>query len=135
MNQLPQNTATGYIELENGEYKSNIYELPIIGCGDGGMYTTVKDMNCFWDSFVHGKIVNKDIVQEMIKPHSHTTNLSYGLGVWLEKSEDHYNLLLIGQDPGVSFKSGYNPQTNRTHTIISNTESGVWIVSELLLEL
>jgi CubicO group peptidase (beta-lactamase class C family) len=135
MNQLPQNTAIGYIELENGEYKSNIYELPIIGGGDGGMYTTVKDMDLFWNSLMNGLIVNKDIVKEMMTPQSKSTNMFYGLGVWLEKHNDLYLPLIIGQDPGVSFESGYNPNTKRIHTIISNTESGAWILSEILMKL
>lgn len=135
MNQLPKNTALGYVEIIDGTYKSNIFDLPIIGGGDGGMYTTAKDMNHFWDSFMNGKIVRKDIVEKMITPHAQSDNIFYGLGVWLEKKEGYYLPMLYGQDPGVSFESGYNPIIKRTHTIISNTDSGAWKLSKLLLEL
>ncbi len=135
MNQLPKNTALGYIELGNGEYQTNIYDLPIIGGGDGGMYTTVEDMNHFWDAFMNGKIVNNNILKQMITPHSHGENLLYGLGVWLKKKGDIYLPLIIGQDPGVSFESGYHPVTKRKYTVISNTETGAWKINGLLLDL
>ena len=61
MDQLPTNTAIGYLETDKSSNKSNIYQLPIIGGGDGGMYTTVKDMDRFWDAFLEGEIVNSNI--------------------------------------------------------------------------
>jgi CubicO group peptidase (beta-lactamase class C family) len=134
-NQLPKNTATGYIDMEDGTYKTNIFELPIIAGGDGGMYTTVGDMDLFWEVFLKGDIVSKEVVQEMITPHAHSENMSYGLGVWLEQNEDTYNPLLFGQDPGISFESGYHIKKKRIYTIVSNTDSGAWLLSGLLQEL
>jgi hypothetical protein len=81
---------------------------------------------------MNGLIVNKDIVKQMITPHSESTSLFYGLGVWLKKQDDQFLPLIIGQDPGVSFESGYNPINRRIHTIVSNTESGAWILSNYL---
>jgi len=135
MDQLPTNTAIGYLETDKSSNKSNIYQLPIIGGGDGGMYTTVKDMDRFWDAFLEGEIVNSNIVKEMITPHSHSSNLSYGLGVWLESNGESFDPILFGQDPGVSFVSGFQMLSNKKHTVISNTEKGAWGLSNLLKDL
>lgn len=38
MDKLPKNTALGYINEENGTWRTNIYFLPIKGCADGGEF-------------------------------------------------------------------------------------------------
>ena len=42
-NQLPEQTALGYIEEGDG-WRTNIYNLPSIGASDGGAYTTADDV-------------------------------------------------------------------------------------------
>ena len=41
MNRLPERTALGYIEEAEG-WRTNIYNLPIVGASDGGAYTTLS---------------------------------------------------------------------------------------------
>ena len=48
--QLPEQTAFGYIE-EAGGWRTNIYNLPIIGASDGGAYTTADDLATLWKAF------------------------------------------------------------------------------------
>lgn len=130
MNQLPRNTALGYTSKKQ-PLKTNIFDLPIIGGGDGGMFTTVPDMHRFWDAFRRGRVVSKETVTQMISPHSASKNLSYGLGVWLEEKENQFHPLIVGQDAGVSFESGYHLDTLETYVFVSNTEHGVWPISTL----
>ena len=47
---LPGRTALGYIEEEKG-WRTNTYALPIVGASDGGMYSTVGDIERLWDAF------------------------------------------------------------------------------------
>ncbi len=44
MDQLPKNTALGYIDEENGAWRTNVYSLPIKGSADGGAYITTSDI-------------------------------------------------------------------------------------------
>ena len=47
MDRLPERTAFGYIDGEEG-WRTNIFTLPIVGSSDAGAYTTVKDMDKLW---------------------------------------------------------------------------------------
>jgi CubicO group peptidase (beta-lactamase class C family) len=44
LNKLPEKTALGYVEEEVG-WRTNIYNLPVIGSSDGGAFTTVSDVS------------------------------------------------------------------------------------------
>ena len=92
---------------------------------------------CFTISNKKRKIVNKDIVREMIIPHSKTTNLSYGLGVWLEPNEESYNSILIGPltiwlllPPDNSSLEDSCPQENRMR--INKKRQGNFIALKVL---
>lgn len=126
--QLPPNTANGYVDLKEGTYRTNIYDLPIRGGGDGGMFTTAKDMDRLWTHLFNGDIVSKEILKKMIEPVHKSTGLSYGLGVWLNRKEDDYYPLIIGEDSGVSFQSEYRYDVDLVYVVLSNTQSGAWPV-------
>ncbi len=125
-NQLPSNTALGYIEEDDGTVKTNIYHLPIIAGGDGGMYTNLKDMALFWEALLAGDIVKKSTLNDMITPHYTSDKITYGLGVWLERFDDTYTITFSGEDAGVSFKTAYYPKRDITFTVMSNTHDGAW---------
>ncbi|GAB3869362.1 serine hydrolase domain-containing protein [Kibdelosporangium lantanae] len=61
--------ALGYLEID-GEWRTNVYHLPIRGAGDGGIFTTVADFARFWPALFDGAIVPKDTVANMIRVHS-----------------------------------------------------------------
>ncbi|MEC9484875.1 MAG: serine hydrolase domain-containing protein [Candidatus Izemoplasma sp.] len=124
--QLPFNTALGYILLPDGSYKTNQYHLPIIAGGDGGLYTTVTDMALFWQALLTGNIIKQETLNEMATLEYQSDTILYGLGLWLEKVQDVYRLILSGEDAGVSFKSSYNPKKQSIFTVISNTHDGTW---------
>lgn len=44
LNRLPENTALGYVKDDNG-WRTNIYNLPIVGGGDGAwqIISEIKD--------------------------------------------------------------------------------------------
>jgi hypothetical protein len=71
----------------------------------------------------------------MTRPHSDVPEepMRYGLGFWLHQTGPA--VMLIGSDPGVSFRSVHDPATGTTHTVISNSSRGAWPVSALLDEL
>src|SRR5262245_25050519 len=46
-NKLPEKTAFGYVEEADG-WRTNIFNLPIVGASDGGAYTTVHDIDLLW---------------------------------------------------------------------------------------
>jgi CubicO group peptidase (beta-lactamase class C family) len=132
--ELPDRTATGYLPVEGGRWRSNVFHIPVRGVGDGGVYTTVADMSTFWRALLAGKILPAKWVNEMVRPHNDVPGepLRCGLGFFLHESRDQ--LILIGGDPGVSFMSVHDPADALTYTVISNTTGGAWPVLKPLRE-
>ncbi|WP_328613088.1 beta-lactamase family protein [Amycolatopsis sp. NBC_00355] len=108
---LPGRTATGY--LEDG--RTNVFSLPVAGFGDGGIYSTAPDIRKFWPAFLGGRIVAREWVTRMLRPHTDR----YGLGFWLPWPGA---VRLEGGDHGVSFRSTHANGT--TATLISNHHRG-----------
>ena len=108
--------------------------LPVRGAGDGGIVSTAADIDALWTALFAGRIVSRDGVVEMVRPHSDvpSNDARYGLGFWLHASLDVVEL--HGYDAGVSFRSVHDPNERLTHTVLSNTSEGAWDLSEHLDE-
>ncbi len=130
--ELPADAAIGY--LTDDDPRTNIFHLPVLGSGDGGIYSTAADIRTFWTSFSSGQIVADRWVAEMVRPRSDVPRESsrYGLGFWLHATSDA--VMLEGYDAGVSFRSVHDPSSAITHTVISNTSEGAWAITRLLDE-
>jgi CubicO group peptidase (beta-lactamase class C family) len=130
---LPGRTALGYLEV-GGEWRTNVFHLPVRGTGDGGVYSTVADLRSLWTSFFAGRIVPRRWVEEMTRPRSDPPEerARYGLGFWLHQTTSA--VFLEGMDAGVSFRSTHDPDADLTATVVSNTTEGAWPVARLLAE-
>lgn len=128
---LGERTAVGYL-LVDGQWRTNVFHLPIRGGGDGGIYTTVADVSALWRALFAGQIVSPEWVTEMVRSRSDVTeeSMRYGLGFWLHPSGSAVQL--IGYDAGVSFKSVHMPESGTTHTVISNSSEGAWPMARFL---
>lgn len=115
-NDLPENTANGY--LDDGK-TTNIYKIPIRGGGDGGMYTTINDMVLFWDALLSNKILSKELTEEYLKTHV-TFNERAGYGCGIYKLFKKPSFLIIGGDAGVGFLSKYVVEEKLLITILTN---------------
>ena len=67
MNKLPEKTALGYVEEPQG-WRTNIYNLPIVGASDGGAFTTVEDIATLWKAFWGYEILPKALVEIYTQP-------------------------------------------------------------------
>lgn len=133
--QLPENCAYGYIDLENNQYKTNIYNLPIIGGGDGGIYSNSYDLIKLWELLMNGEIINKKLLDLLLTPHVIDGDDHYGLGVWLDKQKNGFTPAIVGSDPGVSFVSTSRTDLNIVYNVISNTSGDAWKVNKKVLEI
>ncbi len=130
--ELPGDAALGY--LGDGP-RTNVFHLPVLGSGDGGIYSTAADVRSLWTALFDGRIVSERWVAEMVRPRSDAPahEKRYGLGFWLHATRDL--VILEGYDAGVSCRSVHDPGTGSTHTVISNTSEGAWEITILLDEL
>lgn len=118
---LPTDAALGY--LENG--RTNVFHLPVVGAGDGGAYTTLDDLDRFWNALLAGAIVSPDATAAMTAPGSvYEDDVGYGLGFWVSTDGDH--VWLEGMDAGVSLVTGFRRSNGLRYTVLSNTSGGVW---------
>ncbi|MBU1702644.1 MAG: beta-lactamase family protein [Candidatus Eisenbacteria bacterium] len=132
MNKLPENTAFGYIEEEDG-WRTNVFNLPIVGASDGGAYTTLYDLAKLWDAFWGCKILSKEMVELYVRPNvkaeTEGQNKYYGRGIWIyHENEQEPREYIEGCDAGVSFKSSTMRANDLQVTVISNTTRGAWPV-------
>jgi CubicO group peptidase (beta-lactamase class C family) len=130
--ELSPRAATCYLEVDG--LRTNVLHMPLLGIGDGGLYTTVADLHAFWKSFFGGRIVGPDTAAEMVRPRSTSRGGSarYGLGFWLDATGDE--VWLTGSDAGISAGSSHTPSTATTATVISNWTDGAWPLVKLLDE-
>jgi CubicO group peptidase (beta-lactamase class C family) len=106
--ELPGDAAIGY--LGDGP-RTNVLHLPVRGSGDGGVYTTIADVERLWHALFAGAIVPLDRVAQAVES---------GLGL----PRDGESVFLQGGDAGVAFHSVHDPRTGRTQTVISNVTLG-----------
>jgi CubicO group peptidase (beta-lactamase class C family) len=129
--ELPGDAAIGYLN-EDG-LRTNIFNLPVRGTGDGGAFTTLADVAAFWSAFLEGRIVSERSVAEMLRSRStDETGRRYGLGFWLHPTREV--AMLSGWDAGVSFRTEHDPASGAMFTVMSNTTDGAWPLVELLDE-
>lgn len=127
--ELPGDVALGY--LHQSGLRSNVLHLPVLGNGDGGLYTTLDDVDAFWSALFDGRIVSAETVADMVFPRSVDDGGThrYGLGFWLHGSNDAVQL--EGADAGVSFRAVHRPSTGTAFTVLSNWSDGAWPVARL----
>ncbi|MCP4141957.1 MAG: beta-lactamase family protein [Chloroflexi bacterium] len=119
-NELPANTANGY---QKDSQKTNIFNLPIRGAGDGGMYTTALDMQAFWSSYMSFDILKKELTENFLETQHHFDEVvGYGCGIY--KYLDNSCYLVIGSDAGVGFTSHHYPKSSLTISVLSNRTDG-----------
>jgi len=126
---LPGRAALGYVEVD-GHWRTNVFHLPVLGNGDGGLYTTAADVHRFWAALFADRIVTAPTLEQMLRPRDTSdrdTDRRYGLGFWRPASGDQ--VMLEGCDAGVSFRSVHDPSGGATHTVIANTTDGAWSMS------
>ncbi len=130
-NELPPRAALGYLAADG--LLTNVLHLPVVGVGDGGIYTTAADMRAFWKALTDGRIVSPEMVAEMTRPRSTADEgWEYGLGFWLLAGTS--TVEIRGYDAGVSFRSYHDPGSDTTCTVLSNWQDGAWPVSKPLEE-
>ncbi len=129
---LPGDAALGYLHPEGHEdqLRTNVLHLPVVGGGDGGIFTTAADVLTLWRALDDGRVVAPETWVEMRRVRSTAEDRAYGLGVWLDED----SVYLTGSDTGASFISQHLPG-RFTWSVLGNATDGAWPVSRRLDEL
>jgi CubicO group peptidase (beta-lactamase class C family) len=138
MDSLPENTAFGYMyNKDNGEWRTNIFCLPILGGSDGGLYTCAKDLEKLWRNLFSAKILSEDMLQSFLKPQiKRNEEKSYGLGVYRYNSKNNLVYYAVGGDFGVDFFTAYFPNQKIVVSALGNTEINTYpLFKEIISEI
>ncbi len=128
LDRLPERTAYGYIEDDDGDWHTYIYSIPVVGQGDGGTFVTAPDMAKFWSALFARRLLSPAMTETYLHPHiaaeSEGPDRYYGYGIWMVKEGDTVTeYFAVGGDPGATFLSVYHVPHDLHITIIGNTES------------
>jgi len=136
LDRLPAKCAYSYIYDKNrNDYYTNIYSVDVKGTGAGGAFTTILDIEKFWDNLLCGKLISNDLLKEMLSLQINDNNNHYGYGIWLEKTKGvTLEPWFQGCDPGVSFLSFYDRSKEINITIVSNIGNDVWEMKRIINE-
>lgn len=133
LNNLPANTAIGYYyDPRKDKLFANYYCIPIIGAGDGGIYTTADDLKLFWQGLFGCKLFSKDMLEQMIAPRVDTDFFDghIGLGVWVSEENGERYYWHNGLDNGVEFSTAYFPKSEGVLAIMANVNIPIWDIHE-----
>ena len=132
---LPANTALGYMKNENS-YKTNIFNLPILGGSDGGLYTCAEDLDKLWRAVFKGEIISDKMLNEFIKNQSIMNEFeSYGLGVYRHETKDKLFYYAVGGDAGVDFFTAYLPEQQIVISALGNTNVNTYPLIEMMFSM
>jgi CubicO group peptidase (beta-lactamase class C family) len=128
---LPGDAALGYLHPEGhaDELRTNVLHLPVVGGGDGGIFTTAADLSALWQALDDGLVVTPETWAEMRRVRSDDRGRAYGLGFWLEGE----TVYLTGSDTGASFVS-HHLAAAVTWSVLGNTTNSSSEVARALDE-
>ncbi|MGF7045567.1 CubicO group peptidase (beta-lactamase class C family) [Paenibacillus sp. DS2015] len=132
LDHLPSNTAIGYLDGEDGSWRTNAYSIPVKGGADGGAYVTAPDMMKLWEGLFAYQLISPELTKVLLTPHIQEDDSEYyGYGVWITKEgDDIYKYHVMGYDPGINFNSSVYPATGRSLVITSNIGGGAYDITQ-----
>lgn len=131
MNNLPGNTALGYIyDEDNKRHITNVLFMPIVGGSDGGIFTSANDLITLWNAVLSSRIFSENMLEQFLTPHKR-----FGLGVYLREKDNRNAYYTVGGDFGADFFSAYFPRTKVTASALGNTEMNTYPLFEKLFEI
>ncbi|RLQ92435.1 class C beta-lactamase-related serine hydrolase [Falsibacillus albus] len=137
MDQLPKNTALGYIEDKgSGALRTNIFAVPMKGGADGGAYVTALDMMEFWEALFDFRLVNEKLTSLIVSPLVQVKDeVDYGYGIWINKRNNRiFKYHVMGYDPGVNFRSSVYPELGIKLALPCNSETGAFELTKSIEE-
>lgn len=126
LDMLPAKCAANYIYDERrNTYRTNIFSVDAKGTGAGGAFTTVADIESFWNCLLSYQLLSESMTKNMLSNHSGKDGC-YGYGIWLRKTNSHFVPYFQGSDPGVSFITSYDISQQLMVVLVSNYGDNVW---------
>lgn len=116
-----QDVAIGYLPASGGRpVRSNLFHVPVVGGGDGGAYSTARDVDRFLRSIVSGSLLGPEATALMVGRHvdiGEGWHMGYGVFLGPNGEVGHG-----GGDPGVETGARYLPDADVAWAVLCNVE-------------
>lgn len=114
-----QGKAVGYLSSQPGSLQNNL-DLPLLGGGDGGMYSTLNDLLRFFHSLESDNQLLSDASKVLLVNEPLFPRQFQDWATFIQEG----NLAIAGGAPGISAVAGMNPAKNRIVLVLSNYDEG-----------
>ncbi len=137
LDELPPGCATGYVAGPSGP-RSNIYSLPVTAGPDGGVFTTLADLDALWEALVSGTLLGRAVTDSWVTPVIARGPRSKACrGFFMarrtlvgEGEPERVFYLTEGDDPGYRCFSIVSADRSIRLTILSNDGDSFWEIVE-----
>jgi CubicO group peptidase (beta-lactamase class C family) len=144
MDEVNENTAEGYFCCYNDKnelikWKKNIYSYPPIGSPDGGVYSTVNDLDMFIRKLKSGLLLDSKYTEMVFAPHCKFSkpytkwepalNATIRNGYAFEFVEINGEVFCMRKDGlnvGVGAMLSYYPNLDTSIIILCNQDCNIW---------
>ncbi|MDQ8188584.1 serine hydrolase domain-containing protein [Pelagicoccus sp. SDUM812002] len=131
LDQLPSNTARGIL---NDRKTTNTFRIPICGGGDGGMYTSSRDIRKLWRAYYDCELLDRSTRDELSKVYGkYNRYLDIACSAYRGVGKEFY--FIEGCDAGVGFFSKYSPNDDVVFSVLSNVTAGAGCFEDVALEM
>jgi CubicO group peptidase (beta-lactamase class C family) len=67
LDELPPGCATGYVQGPSGP-RANVYSIPVMSGADGGVFTTLADLDALWEALLSGRLLGPAVTEQWTAP-------------------------------------------------------------------
>ncbi|WP_380168423.1 serine hydrolase domain-containing protein [Jannaschia sp. R86511] len=114
--------AVGYLPRRSPQepWRSNVYRVPVVGGGDGGMLATARDLDRFLTAYDDGTLLGglRDL---LLQPHADTGDAGYRSGYGVHLAPDG-RFGHGGGDPGVECAVSRSPEQGVNLVVLCSME-------------
>jgi CubicO group peptidase (beta-lactamase class C family) len=110
---------------EANRWYMNIFNMPIVGGSDGGIFTCANDLDKLWRAIFSNSILSEEMTQSFLKSQvmmDEEAGESYGLGVYRLEQDGKMLYYAVGGDSGVDFFTAYFPHLKIVASALGNTD-------------
>ncbi len=132
LDEVRADVASAYLPpIPGGQWRTNVFSIPVVGNGDGGAFATPRDIDRFLRAVASGRLLGDELTTLMMTRHvtvSEGYSMGYGLFLGDDGSFGHG-----GGDPGVETMARHWPDRDLTFVVLCNQHDGPDPVWDLLL--
>lgn len=131
LDEVVPDLAVGYVLLDDGTWRTNVFRVGVVGGGDGGAQCTCRDIDGFLTAYDDGTLLG-ELHDVVLHPHADAGDgffEGYGVHLYPDGRFGHG-----GGDPGVSALVHRWPEEQANLVVLANVEDHTGELRDRVLE-